>query len=72
MGYSGGISADNIIGNLRKIDTIVPKDYETWVDAEGRLKSADLFNEKPKFDVDLARAYITRANMWAKNNQNQK
>ena len=69
MGYSGGMSAENVIGNLRKINTLVPKDDAIWIDAEGKLKSSDLFNEKPKFDVDLARAYITRANMWTKEKQ---
>lgn len=69
MGYSGGMSAENVIGNLRKINTLVPKDDAIWIDAEGKLKSNDLFEEKAKFDVDLARAYITRANMWAKEKQ---
>ena len=69
MGYSGGMSAENVIGNLRKINTLVPKDDAIWIDAEGKLKSNDLFEEKPKFDVDLARAYITRANMWTKEKQ---
>ena len=68
MGYSGGMSAENVIGNLRKIERVVG-DKEIWIDAEGKLKSSDLFEEKPKFDVDLARAYITRANMWAKEKQ---
>ena len=69
MGYSGGMSAENVIGNLRKINTLVPKDDAIWIDAEGKLKSNDLFEEKAKFDVDLARAYITRANMWTKEKQ---
>ena len=69
MGYSGGMSAENVIGNLRKINTLVPKDDAIWIDAEGKLKSSDLFDEKLKFDVDLARAYITRANMWTKEKQ---
>lgn len=69
MGYSGGMSAENVVGNLRKINSILPKDYNTWIDAEGKLKSSDLFEAKPKFDVDLAHAYINRANMWYKQNQ---
>lgn len=69
MGYSGGMSPDNVIGNLRQINRILPNDYQTWIDAEGKLKSSDLFDEKAKFDVDLARAYITRANMWKKQNE---
>lgn len=69
MGYSGGMSPENVIGNLRQIDKIVSNDYPTWIDAEGKLKSNDLFDEKPKFNTELARAYITRANMWMKEKQ---
>jgi len=69
MGYSGGMSPENVIGNLRKINTLVPKDDAIWIDAEGKLKSNDLFDEKPKFDVELAKAYVTRANMWKKQNE---
>lgn len=69
MGYSGGMSATNVIGNLNKIKTLVDNNYETWIDAEGRIKSATLFDEKPKFDVDMARAYINRANLWNKMQQ---
>lgn len=68
MGYSGGMSPDNVIGNLHQIDKIVPKDSNIWIDAEGKLKSNDLFDEKPKFDIELAKAYVTRANMWKKQN----
>jgi len=64
MGYSGGISPDNVIDRLRKIDSLVDSDTPIWIDAEGRLKSNDLFDEKYKFDVELARMYIERANKW--------
>jgi len=66
MGYSGGISPDNVIDNLRKINILLPKDYNTWIDAEGRLKTNNLFDEKLKFDTQLARLYIARANNWQK------
>ena len=72
MGYSGGLSPDNVIRNLREIGKQNPGDSEIWIDAEGQLKSSDMFDEKPKFDVDLARAYINRANIWQKMNNNQK
>ena len=65
MGYSGGISPDNVIGNLRKIDNVA-HGREIWIDAEGKLKSQNLFDEKALFDADLARAYIKRANKWQK------
>ena len=65
MGYSGGLSPDNIVGNLKKIEKVVG-DNEIWCDAEGKLKSQTLFEEKALFDTDLARAYINRANQWQK------
>lgn len=64
MGYSGGLSPDNVIHNLRLINAIVPKNTPIWIDAEGRLKSNDLFNEKPRFDTELARQYVTRARAY--------
>ena len=64
MGYSGGISPDNVVDNLRKINLVVPSDAPIWIDAEGRLKSNDLFNEKMLFDTQLARLYVKRANDW--------
>lgn len=66
MGYSGGMSPYNVIRNLDKINTLVPADKWIWVDAEGKLKSPTLFDEKPVFDADLARGYIQRANQWQK------
>ena len=69
MGYSGGLSPNNVISNLKLINPLVPDDAEIWIDAEGKLKSADLFDDKAKFSTDLARAYITRANLWQKMEQ---
>ena len=65
MGYSGGLSPDNVVGNLRKIEKFVGDD-QIWIDAEGKLKSQTLFSEKPLFDVNIASAYINRANKWQK------
>ena len=65
MGYSGGLSAENIMQNLDKINRVAG-DSEIWCDAEGKLKSPILFEEKPQFDIDLARTYIQRANLWQK------
>jgi len=65
-GYSGGISPDNVIHNLRQINTIVSPDADIWIDAEKRLTSNNLFDEKNKFDVDLAKLYVKRANDWSK------
>ena len=65
MGYSGGMSPDNVVQNLNMIKKVVGDDV-TWIDAEGKLKSQNLFEEKALFDTDLARAYINRANKWQK------
>ena len=65
MGYSGGLSAANVIQNLNKIKSVVG-DNEIWIDAEGKLKSQTLFNEKPLFDTESAKAYVRRANIWQK------
>jgi len=67
MGYSGGMSPYNVFPNLQAIDKLVPDNESIWIDAEGKLKSQTLFEEKPQFDVDLARAYVERANLWQKN-----
>lgn len=65
MGYSGGISVTNVMQNLNKIATVAG-DREIWIDAEGKLKSQGLFDEKPLFDAQIAKKYIQRANMWQK------
>ena len=65
MGYSGGISPENVMQNLDKINKVVG-DNEIWIDAEGKLKSLNLFDEKALFDIKLAQAYIRRANLWQK------
>jgi hypothetical protein len=64
MGYSGGLSPDNVVHNLREINALVPANIPIWIDAEGRLKSNDLFDNKERFDTQLARLYLERANNW--------
>lgn len=66
FGYAGGLSPDNVYENLNKISNILPKDYETWIDAEGQLR--DIYTGS--FNLDLARNYLTNAIEW--NNQNCK
>ena len=63
MGYSGGLSPENVVDNLNEINEILPADYSTWIDAEGKLKSPDS-NGKKVFDVALAKKYIERACRW--------
>jgi len=69
MGYSAGISPENVMGNLDKLNKLIPSNRDIWIDAESKLKSADLFEEKALFDVNLAKAYITRAKYWKKQNK---
>jgi len=62
-GYAGGLSPENIIENLNRINQILPDNYYTWVDAENNLKTPDI-NEKKVFDTALAQKYIERAYLW--------
>lgn len=62
MGYSGGLSPENVAENLAKIDSVLPRGYETWIDAEGKLKNADT----KQFDVARAELYIQNALNYTK------
>ena len=57
MGYSGGLSPENIADNLAKINLLLPRNYKTWIDAEGKLKTTDT----KQFDVARAELYIQNA-----------
>ena len=63
MGYSGGLSPDNVVHNLRQISALVGN-TPIWIDAEHRLQSNNLFDDKERFDTQLARQYLERANNW--------
>ena len=58
MGYSGGISPENVVDNLEKINCLVPEKQKIWIDAEGKLKTDD------KFDIARARQYVLNAENW--------
>lgn len=61
QGYSGGLSPENVDSNLTQISNVVkwtPRCNECWIDAEGKLKTAD------KFDVVRARQYVINAENW--------
>lgn len=69
MGYSGGMSPDNVVENLDKINNVVPKHREIWIDAEGKLKSPQQLSDgtyKDLFDTEKAKLYVNRANEWQK------
>ena len=60
-GYAGGLGPGNVIKNLDKISTIVPKDYTTWIDAEGKLRDP---KTTESFTLELAEKYIENAIAW--------
>jgi hypothetical protein len=60
-GYAGGLGPGNVIKNLDKISTIVPKDYTTWIDAEGKLRDP---KTTKSFTLELAEKYIENAIAW--------
>lgn len=57
MGYSGGMSPENVADNLTKIKSVAGA-HAIWIDAEGKLKRDD------KFDVARAKQYIQNALRW--------
>lgn len=60
MGYSGGLSPENVADNLDKINAVLPQEYTTWIDAEGKLKDPDT----KQFDIARAEKYIQNALYW--------
>lgn len=60
MGYSGGLSPENVADNLAKINMVLPAEYNTWIDAEGKLKDPDT----KQFDTLRAESYIQNALKW--------
>ena len=65
FGYAGGLSLDNVASNLNKINSVLPANYSTWIDAEGRLRSSTWGG----LDLDKARQYLQNALAWQKKNQ---
>lgn len=57
MGYAGGLSADNVTAQLNKISAVLPQNYQTWIDAEGRLMKWLTRN----WDVNAVMCYIKHA-----------
>ena len=62
-GYAGGLGPGNIAKNLNKINKVVPENYETWIDAEGRLR--DTYTTF-SFSLNLAERYVQEALAWQK------
>lgn len=62
FGYAGGLSPFNVRDNLDKISGVLPADYDTWIDAEGRLRDITT----GAMDISLAREYLNNALAWHK------
>lgn len=60
MGYSGGISPENVEYILNRVNMVLPSDYVTWIDAEKKLQNP----YTGRFDVARALEYVRRANNW--------
>ena len=60
-GYAGGLGPDNVAKNLDKINEILPKNYETWIDAEGKLRDKQTTGS---FTLELAEKYLQNALAW--------
>ena len=54
QGYAGGLSAENILNELHKIDKVVGKDELIFVDAEGKLKGDDGY-----FSIAKAQKFVS-------------
>lgn len=65
MGYSGGLSPENVYENLDKINLVVPANTNIWIDAEGKLRNPDT----KQFDVARAEKYIQNALQWVQRNK---
>ena len=61
QGYVGGISMENVLNELDKINQVVPEDREIFIDAEGKLKGED-----GHLSFGLAGEYLRRASCWDK------
>lgn len=64
-GYAGGLGPKNVAENLDKINDILPSDYQTWIDAEGKLR--DRYTTGA-FSLDLAEKYVKNAMCWKNQN----
>lgn len=61
QGYAGGLSSENVISELKKINSIVPKDALVFIDAEGKLKGND-----GHFSFMKAHDFLLNAATWQK------
>ncbi len=60
-GYAGGLGPNNVAENLDKINAVLPPDYTTWIDAEGKLRDR---RTTGSFTLELAEKYMQNAMNW--------
>jgi hypothetical protein len=58
-GYAGGLSPENVAGQIGKIENIIG-DNLIWIDAETKLRSPDDII----FDLDKVRAFLKASKPW--------
>ena len=62
QGYAGGFSPENVYEELNKLNAIVPKKRDIFIDAEGQLKGAGGY-----FSVERADKFIKEVVRWLNN-----
>ena len=60
-GYAGGLGPENVAKNLDKINAILPENYTTWIDAEGKLRNRETTGS---FTLELADKYVKNTLVW--------
>lgn len=59
-GYAGGLSPDNVVEQLGKIDKVVPKETKVWIDMETHVRS----NNDKQFDLVKVEAVLEQCQPW--------
>lgn len=62
-GYAGGLGPDNVEKHLDKINAVLPHDYTTWIDAEGKLRDP---KTTCSFTLESAEKYVQNVIKWQK------
>lgn len=53
-GYAGGLSPDNVVGQIEKIEPLIPEGELIWIDAETHVRS----NGDVDFDLDKCEQFL--------------
>ena len=66
-GYAGGLSGENVAEQLTRISNVIPFSYNTWIDAEFKLKKPGTM----QFDTRRAETYVRGALNWLRGHGRQ-